>query len=295
MRLWPALLAPLLLVAAPASADNSALQEARALTSEATIEYNVGRFEQALNLYTKAYERLPKPALLFNLGQCQRQLGHHERALFFFHGYLREKPDAPNRALVEQLIEDSQRQLDAQREAEAHSDHARNDWQAAEAQSRLAQAAEAQKLAAEAAARNAPPAAPTPAAPSASRPPAATEVSAPASPPSSSFVHVAGFALAGAGVLAVGAGVYAGLRSASLANQISTLSTQQGTWSPQYQSDYDSGKSLATVANVLYVSGAAAIATGIVLAWVGWPKSAGATASLAPLPGGASIDLVGRF
>src|SRR5580700_4366913 len=113
-----ALLAPLLVLAAPASAANpspQALKEARKLTGDATVEYNVGRFDEALDLYTKAYERYPKPVLLFDLGQCHRQLGHYERALFFYHGYLRGQPNAPNRALVEKFIDDSQKQLDAQR------------------------------------------------------------------------------------------------------------------------------------------------------------------------------------
>src|SRR5580700_2812329 len=117
------LLAPLAgLASVPVSrsalAAETPLEEARALTSKATVEYNVGRFQQALELYTKAYERLPKPALLFNIGQCHRLLGHYEQALFFYHGFLRERPDAPNRGLVEQHIEESQRALDAQRTAQ---------------------------------------------------------------------------------------------------------------------------------------------------------------------------------
>jgi tetratricopeptide (TPR) repeat protein len=282
MRLrFLALLAPLLVAAAPASAGNSsiqALKEARKLTGEATVEYNVGRFEQALDLYTKAYERYPKPALLFDLGQCHRQLGHYERALFFLHGYLREQPTAPNRALVEKLIDDSQQQLDAQRATEA-----------AEA----AQAAQAQARAAEAARPQSPPSAIPPPA-TASQSPRSGGTEAPPAP-GSSVLPVVGFAMAGVGALLVGGGVYAGLRSASLAKEISQLSTTHGTWTPQIQSDYESGKSFATIANVLYVSGAVALSTGVALAWFGWPTSTPATASLTPLRGGAAVDLVARF
>ncbi len=277
MRLrFAALLAPLLLASVPASAaPHSALEDARKLTSQAMVEYNVGRFEQALDLYTKAYERLPRPALLFDLGQCHRQLGHFERALFFFHGYLREQPGAPNRALAEKLLDDSQRQLDAQRATEAADARARSD--AAQAQA--------------AAQASAPiPVTSTDASSSAQAPPP----SSPPSPPSRLF-RIAGFATDAAGVLLVAGGVYAGLRSASLANEISNLSAQSGTWNAHYQSDYDSGKSLATLATVLYVSGGVALATGAVLTWLGWPKAAQTTGSITPQPGGATLGLVTRF
>jgi tetratricopeptide (TPR) repeat protein len=266
------LLAPLLLASVPASAAHSALEEARKLTSQAMVEYNVGRFEQALDLYTKAYERYPKPALLFDLAQCHRQLGHYERALFFFHGYLREQPGAPNRALAEKLLDDTQRQLDAQRATEATD---------AQARARAAEAPQAS--------------APSSAPPMASAPePPSSSTEAPPPPPSRLF-RIAGFATDATGVLLVAGGVYAGLRSASLSKEISDLSAQQGTWNAHYASDYNSGKSLATVATVLYVSGGVALATGAVLTWLGWPKADRTTGSITPLPGGASVGLVTRF
>jgi hypothetical protein len=100
------------------------------------------------------------------------------------------------------------------------------------------------------------------------------------------------------GVLLVGGGIYAALRSASLAQQLSQLSSQQGTWTPQAQSNYDSGKTFATVANVLYATGAAALATGITLTLLGWPSSPSAPStmgSLAPLPHGVSVSLTAVY
>ena len=89
---FAALLAPFLLAASPAAAANSALDEARALTSKATVEYDVGHFDQALELYTSAPRESIRSASrsLFDIAQCHRLLGHFERAIFFFHGYLRE-------------------------------------------------------------------------------------------------------------------------------------------------------------------------------------------------------------
>jgi tetratricopeptide (TPR) repeat protein len=244
------------------------LDQAKALTGRATVEYNIGHFDQALELDSKAYESLAAAALLFDIGQCHRMLGHQERAVFFFQGYLREKPDAPNRALVEQLLQDLQRQLDAQRAATAR--------------------AEEQQRAETSHAAPAPPVEPVAPVP----PPTV------ASPKGHPAVRIAGLATAGAGVALIGTAVVLGLHASSLSNEITRVSTERGTWSPQYQSDYDAGKSSATAATVLSVAGGLALATGGVLTYLGWPRSgteAGRVAAVAPAPGGASLVVAGRF
>ena len=236
-----AVLLPSLVVLAPhpARADG-ALDEARTLFNKATVEYNVGRFQQALELYTKAYERMPKPALLFNIGQCHRLLGHYDQALFFYSGYLREQPDAPNRGLVEQHIAEAKQALEQQRAAQT----------------------EAQRSAAQQSASSPPPA---PAHASeqgqSSAPPPPPVASAPDH--SSPVLRIAGLATAGAGVVLLGTGVALGVHANSVSNELSQVSSQHGTWTTGYQSDYDSGKSAATAATVLYVVGAAAIVGGV--------------------------------
>jgi tetratricopeptide (TPR) repeat protein len=80
------------------------LDEARKLVGEANRDYKLARFDAALGNYEKAYELAPSPRLLFNIAQCHRHLGHHERAIFFFEGYLREVPRGKNRKLVETLL-----------------------------------------------------------------------------------------------------------------------------------------------------------------------------------------------
>jgi tetratricopeptide (TPR) repeat protein len=269
-------------IALPAAAASPALDDARKLTAKASVEYDVGHFDQALDLYTKAYERYPKPALLFDIGQCHRLLGHYERAIFFYQGYLRGKPEAANRALVEQFILDSQKQLDAQRAAGPVSPPA-----------------------SEATPPPPPAAAPAPAPSDASAsPPASNDTlaqrpdstSAPTSAPTAwPLLRIAGVATAGVGVVLLGVAIGEGLQASSLSNQVSQISSQHGTWSPQAQSDYDSGKSAATAANVLYVTGALVLAGGAVMTWLGWPKTPSTTAAVAPLPGGASMSLVTRF
>lgn len=103
-------LAWLMASAAPAANDVAA-DEARALYVEAKNAYDGGRFDEALQGFQAAFAKKPLPGFLFNLGQCERQLGHHQRAIFFFERYLDEKPDAANRSTVEELIAESRAQL----------------------------------------------------------------------------------------------------------------------------------------------------------------------------------------
>ena len=70
----------------------NARAQAKAQVKKGQLDYKLARFEEALEDYTHAYELYPAPALLFNLGQCHRNLKNYERAIFFFEGYLREQP-----------------------------------------------------------------------------------------------------------------------------------------------------------------------------------------------------------
>jgi tetratricopeptide (TPR) repeat protein len=109
--------------ATPPAHDAQQEKEARAHFDRAEKAFNLGRFEEALAAYQAAYEALPLPAFLFNIAQCHRNLRNREQAIFFYQRYLSLAPDAPNRPVVEDLITDQKRQLEAeaaaQEEAEA--------------------------------------------------------------------------------------------------------------------------------------------------------------------------------
>lgn len=105
--------------ASPPLSEAARKAEAKRLAEDATRKYNLGQFQEALDGYSKAYETFPAASLLFNLGQCHRSLGNHERAVFFYEGYLREKPNAPNRDVVEELLVEERASLTRQREEEA--------------------------------------------------------------------------------------------------------------------------------------------------------------------------------
>jgi tetratricopeptide (TPR) repeat protein len=96
----------LALVVSPAAS-----QRAAKISRRSMIEYNAGDFAKALEDAKTAYELDPRPALLFNLGQCHRAMGELKEALFSYDRYLREQPDAPNRALVEGLMKQLKEQL----------------------------------------------------------------------------------------------------------------------------------------------------------------------------------------
>ena len=85
--------------------------QAKKQAKTATLDFKLGRFQEALEGYSKAFELFPAPSLLFNIGQCQRNLKNHERAVFFFEGYLREQPTAANREVVLDLIREEKEEF----------------------------------------------------------------------------------------------------------------------------------------------------------------------------------------
>jgi tetratricopeptide (TPR) repeat protein len=109
----------------PAPARESRAEKvARAHFERAEKAFNLGHFDEALAGYQDAYQALPLPAFVFNIAQCHRNLGNGEQAVFFYQRYLSLQPDAPNRPVVEELIADQTRLLDARKAAEAAAEPA---------------------------------------------------------------------------------------------------------------------------------------------------------------------------
>src|SRR4026209_2234297 len=79
-------------------------QKAKELYIKGNTQYNLGRWKEAIDLFTQAYEAYDNPDLLFNIGQAYRQDGNCSRAIFFYKRYLALKPGAPNRPEVEKFI-----------------------------------------------------------------------------------------------------------------------------------------------------------------------------------------------
>ncbi len=78
--------------------------KAKELYIRGNTQYNLGRWKEAIDLFTQAYEAYDNPDLLFNIGQAYRQDGNCSKAIFFYKRYLGLKPGAANRAEVEGFI-----------------------------------------------------------------------------------------------------------------------------------------------------------------------------------------------
>jgi hypothetical protein len=63
-----------------------------------------GDWDGAIAAYTKAYELLDDPVILFNRGECYRRKGEGEKAADDYHAFLDKVPNAPNRAAIEAKI-----------------------------------------------------------------------------------------------------------------------------------------------------------------------------------------------
>ncbi len=98
-----------LLGAASARGDDRAA--ARRLYEAGTKHYNVGEYREALEAFKAAYFAKSDPVFLFNMGQCYRQLGEPDGAAREYRAYLRERPNAANRAEVEEFIAAAEREL----------------------------------------------------------------------------------------------------------------------------------------------------------------------------------------
>lgn len=70
-----------------------------------------GDCKRAIPLYTKAYEGLQDPVILFNRAECLRDVKRLQEALQDYQGFLSAVPAAPNRALVQERITEIQGQL----------------------------------------------------------------------------------------------------------------------------------------------------------------------------------------
>lgn len=113
MRLRSTIILALLLVFATAHAEDR--QKARELFREGSQHYNLGEYKEALTAFKDAYRNYEDPQLLFNVAQCERQLGQNAEAIASYRAYLRAQPDVANRDEVKQLIAGSQAALEQSR------------------------------------------------------------------------------------------------------------------------------------------------------------------------------------
>ena len=100
---------------ARAETDAEKKQRAKERYEIATRFYDVGKYGEAVKEYEEAYMLTGDPALLFNIGQAYRLWDHSEDAIRVYKNYLRQRPDAVNRADVEKKIADLDKVVEERR------------------------------------------------------------------------------------------------------------------------------------------------------------------------------------
>jgi tetratricopeptide (TPR) repeat protein len=89
-----------------ARAEDPAMRAAKRHFDRGEKLFALGKFDEALDEYQKAFDAKPIPEFLFNIGQCYRNLDQLDDAIFSFKKYLKLEPDAPNKPAVDKLIEE---------------------------------------------------------------------------------------------------------------------------------------------------------------------------------------------
>ncbi len=88
------------------TSGEAAVAEARALYDTGVRHYNVGDYDSAIESFRKAYLLAPKPTLLYNIAQAYRQKAPPACRLAsqYYRAYLRDMPDAADKAVVQERI-----------------------------------------------------------------------------------------------------------------------------------------------------------------------------------------------
>jgi tetratricopeptide (TPR) repeat protein len=243
-------------------------------------------FDGAILLYQKAYDLVPHPALLFNMGQAHRLAGRRDDALAMYRRYLAEVStgDLAGQArtwiadLERQAADEKQRAADAaRRDAEAQA-QARRDAEARAKARRDAEAqAQARRDADEQARRAKAPVTPAP----------------PTSHPGRGY-RIAGFTALGVGVAAIAVGGAFGAHARSLSDE---LSKPGAVYDPD---KVDAGEAAERNMYIGYAAGAALVAGGATLLILHWRTGERATTvsvapSVDPSRGALGVVAAGRF
>ena len=101
--------------AARAESESEKKLRAKEHFEKATRLYDVGKYGEAINDYEEAYLLIGDAALLFNIGQAYRLWDRPDDAIRAYKNYLRQRPDAVNRADVEKKISDLEKLVEDRR------------------------------------------------------------------------------------------------------------------------------------------------------------------------------------
>jgi hypothetical protein len=251
----------------PALAD--ARTEAREHFRKGSRAFDLGAYEEAIQEYGAAYRIIDDPALLYNLGQANRLGGHAAEALHLYKVYLSKKPDAPNRAEVENKIAELQKLVDQETKAKKALPPD---------QATPAPAPE--------------PAPQEPAQPAVTPAPVAATPAPVVDRNAGRSKKIAGIVVGGLGVAMIATGIAFGVMAQSAGDDLTKLDQQMGTFDAGKQSE---GQTDTIVEGVMLGLGGAAVVAGVVTAVLGYRESKRVAVSAAPILGpnlaGASLKV----
>src|ERR1041384_5234546 len=102
-------------------ADAADTKDAQAFFELASQAYHDGRYEDAVDLFMKAYAIDPQPELLYNVAQAYERLGDVRNALRSYRDYLRQHPGDQDLTSVESRIQNLERRLREQGRSEENT------------------------------------------------------------------------------------------------------------------------------------------------------------------------------
>ena len=258
------------------------LEKARAHFKTAEGLFRSGAYERAIDEYQAAYGLAPRPGVLFNIGAAYRKkaegsgsIEDKKQALDYYRKYVEGEPEGKGTADAKRYIATLSQEIAASSQTASTEPPSRPGH------------VEPQPVSAPSSPSSSPPSPPPPPPPSpvAESPP----VTAPASESGTSALRVAGIATAGVGVALVATGVYFGIKSKSISDEVDGLHN----WD---QGLYESGQSAQRNAYIFVAGGAAAIAGGAIMYFLGHRDEPHAL-SVRPsvMPQGGTVVLSGRF
>jgi tetratricopeptide (TPR) repeat protein len=84
---------------------------AQALFERGITAYKDGRFKDAIDAFLDAHREYPSPTLSFNAARAYEKMGDNAGALRFYREYLRQTPDAADKARVVERVADLEKKL----------------------------------------------------------------------------------------------------------------------------------------------------------------------------------------
>jgi len=90
----------------PAQAADPRTESAREHSQQGDAYYKLEKYRNAIAEYEQAYLSKADPSFLYNIAQCHRLMGERAEAINFYRRFLKDAPNAPNRAIAEKHIRD---------------------------------------------------------------------------------------------------------------------------------------------------------------------------------------------